>query len=1286
MSAVLALGMAFVTVVTFAQPGDRSPFLGGEPAVSNPNFDIRTYKEDPAWEDKADAVDYLAKVRAPAARAGELAVARVTGVALLEAAYRGIRVEANPATRGTELVSAMPGTPLLSAASGDRVATLRGFLAAHADAFGVSQAQVEALELTADYMNPSGNMGYAEFEQQFNGIPVFQGLVRGGFTAKGELVRTTGVLAAGIDASVLPTSPVLGAAQAVSLAAQTVGLALPEGALVEVPSAIDGHVQFGQTAMAGEPSAWLVYFPLEAGVARLAWATQLLGNPEGFLTVLDAETGTMLFRKSLTNYQTQSATYNIYTSDSPAPSSPTPALPGANFQAPYVARTNATLIGNEAPNTFNNLGWMTDGTNLTNGNNVEAGLDRDGVDGVDPATIAVGSPNRVFTATYTPGTTEPLTAEHQRGSVINMFYWTNRFHDLTYLLGFNEASRNFQNDNFGRGGVAGDRIRAEGQDSSGTNNANMLTPADGGRGRMQMFIWTGPTPDKDGTIDQDIVIHELTHGLSNRLHNNASGLSGTMSGGMGEGWSDFYARALLADASENVNGIYTIGGWATHLAAAGFTDNYYYGIRRFPYAVRTTTGGPSNRPHNPLTFADIDPAQINLTDGAFARGPFGSATAFAVHNIGEVWAMALFEVRARFITRLGFATGNQRFLQFVTDGMKLDPVSPTLLQGRDAILAAAVAGGNVAADIDDIWTGFATRGMGVTASVVNAATGTVVENFLRPGDPVPTFTINDVSLAEGNAGVTNFIFTVTRANPGPGESRVSWATANGTATSSETAVTAAGAITINDNSSATPYPAAAAVAGVTGTITSLGVRINGLSHTFPGDIDMMLRGPGGQTVMLMSDAGGTNDLVGATLTFRDGAAPLTTGVITSGETYAPTDLTPGESLPAPAPAAPYGANLAVFNGTNPNGTWQLFVADDAAADTGSISGGFTLLIGTSAAGDYQPGSGQLVFGPGVSTQTITVAVNGDTVVEPNETFFVNLSSPVGAVIGDAQGIGTIINDDGVVTTVQPPTNARIDNISGTTVTVRWDAPVLGPSPTGYVLEGGVSPGEVLASLPTGSNGPVFTFAAPVGSFHLRIHALDGATRSGASNEVPLHVVVPVAPSAPTSLTGMAVGDAVALAWKNTFGGGAPTGMVVDVTGTLAVSLPLGPTEGFSFVGVPGGTYTFTMRATNGGGSSPPSNPVTLSFPAACSGTPQAPTNVVAYRLGNTAFVLWDPPASGAAATSYVLNVSGAFNGSFGTPGRALSGVVGPGTYNLSVVGTNACGTGVAAPTVVLVVP
>jgi hypothetical protein len=251
--------------------------------------------------------------------------------------------------------------------------------------------------------------------------------------------------------------------------------------------------------MAGDAKAWLLYFPLAPGVARLAWATELWGDPDAFLTLVDAEDGTLLFRKNLTEYQTQSATYTVYLDDSPAPMSPSTTLPGAGTQAPFISRSTVTLIGNEAPNTFNNLGWITDGANggngWTDGNNVQAGIDRDGINGVD---APIPGTSRVFSFTYNPQVDEPLTAPYQAGEVTDAFYWTNVYHDRLYLLGFTEAARNFQNDNFGRGGIAADRISAEEQDSSGTNNANFSTPADGGRGRMQMYIFPGPTPDHVG--------------------------------------------------------------------------------------------------------------------------------------------------------------------------------------------------------------------------------------------------------------------------------------------------------------------------------------------------------------------------------------------------------------------------------------------------------------------------------------------------------------------------------------------------------------------------------------------------------------------------------------------------------------------------------------------------------------------------------------------------------------------------------------------------------------------
>ncbi|MEZ5418183.1 MAG: M36 family metallopeptidase [Vicinamibacterales bacterium] len=1364
----------------------QAPAPGLASPDAYPNFDIR-YPE-PGAEKDAGAAAYL-DAFAPAPAADRLASQR-DAAAALRSATPGALVESD-ALGGVQVVSAMPGTAFLSESAGSNETTLRAFLDRHAAAYGLDGGQGGQLVVVADYVNPGGNLAWVELEQRLNGIPVFQGHVRGAFTPKGELARTNGLLATGLGAAPA-AAPALSAADAITLAAARVGLTAEAAALVQKPNE-GATLVFERGSMADEPRAWLVYFPLAPGVVRLAWATEVFGDPLAFLTVVDAQTGTMLFRKNLTAFQTQAATYHVYTGDSPAPSSPTPALPGMNYQAPIVSRTAVTRIGNEAPYTFNNLGWITDNTNgvngWTDGNNVEAGIDRNGTDGVD---APVAGTNRVFNFAYNPAPgnpapgDDPLTAAFQAGDVTNMFYWVNRYHDETYLYGFNEVSRNFQNDNFGRGGTGGDRVRAEGQDSSGTNNANFSTPADGGRGRMQMYIWTGPTPDRSGDLDREVVVHELTHGLSNRLHANATGLGSNMSGGLGEGWSDFFAKALFATAAEPVNGVYAMGGYATDEISPGY-ENYYYGIRRFPMTIMSSVGS-NGRPHNPLTFADIDQTQADLTDGAYPAGTVGSTIRDQVHEAGQIWANMLWEVRARFITRLGFTEGNRRILQFVTDGMKMDPVNPTFLSARDAILAAAAAGGGTAADTADIWDGFARRGLGVTATItVNGSGGStrVVESFLRPGDPVPTFTVNDVTASEGNAGTTTFAFTVSLANPSAGTATVAYATAAGTATpTSGSPVGTSGALTLpagapgTTSGAASPYPATINVAGVSGTITRLSVRLNGLTHTFPSDLDMLLVGPGGQRAMFMSDVGGGGDVSNLTLTFDDGAPAPSSSQLVAG-TFAPTDASPGDAMNAPAPAGPYGSALSTFNGTSPNGTWSLYVMDDAGSDTGSLTS-FTLIMATTtSSGDFTPTSGVLSFPPGTTSLPVNVSVIGDAVPEPSESFLVNLSSPTGAVIGDGQGTGLILNDDGTiptatndaynatvntplvvaapgvlgndnanglgalsavlvtppshggvtlagnggftytptggytggdsftyrataaggassgvatvsltvsaVTTVQPPINVYVSSVVGNRATIRWTPPLAGPAPTGYVFEGGLAPGQVLASLPLG-NVPVFTLDVPTGSFFIRVRSVAGATTSGVSNEVPLHVNVPVPPSAPAPLLGLANGSTLSLSWRNTFGGGAGTSNVLDVSGAVVASLPLGLTESFAFAGVPPGTYTFRVRQVNAAGTSAASSPVTLTFPGGCAGAPQVPTQFLAYRVGSTLYLLWEPPAAGPAISSYVLNVTGAVTVSVPLGGTSLSTPVPPGTYNFTLRAANACGVGPATAVKTVAIP
>lgn len=172
----------------------------------------------------------------------------------------------------------------------------------------------------------------------------------------------------------------------------------------------------------------------------------------------------------------------------------------------------------------------------TQGNKTIAGLDLSAPDGVDAIVPTSGALAFNYVSNPPPGISAPgedvNTAASRNAAVVNLFYWNNRFHDSTYEMGFTEQAFNFQNDNYGRGGAGGDRVSAQAQDYAGTNNANFLKLPDGTPGRMRMYIWNGSTPDRDGSFDAEIIIHEYTHGLSNRLHGNATGLSTQMAGGM----------------------------------------------------------------------------------------------------------------------------------------------------------------------------------------------------------------------------------------------------------------------------------------------------------------------------------------------------------------------------------------------------------------------------------------------------------------------------------------------------------------------------------------------------------------------------------------------------------------------------------------------------------------------------------------------------------------------------------------------------------------------------------
>lgn len=261
---------------------------------------------------------------------------------------------------------------------------------------------------------------------------------------------------------------------------------------------------------------------------------------------------------------------------------------------------------------------------------------------------------------------------------------------------------------------------------------------------------------------------------------------------------------------------------------------------------------------------------------------------------------------------------------------------------------------------------------------------------------------------------------------------------------------------------------------------------------------------------------------------------------------------------------------------------------------------------------------------------------------------------------------------------QPPTDLHVEAIRGHRVTLSWNPPRLGPAPTGYTVEGGSAPGEAGAAILVGEV-PGVTFEAPRGRFHVRVRTRSGALLSAASIEIQVLVDVPASPSTPDSFLALVNGNSLALSWRSTYvpsekgGGGEPTGFVLDVAGPARMSMALGMTDKASFEDVPPGSYTLSLRAVNGAGSSAATVPVEVTLPGSCSGAPLAPANVAAYRVKNTIHVAWDPPAAGPAPTGYIVTVGGSLAGRFETTAREMSGAVAAGVYTVSLSSINPCG-------------
>jgi chitinase len=388
------------------------------------------------------------------------------------------------------------------------------------------------------------------------------------------------------------------------------------------------------------------------------------------------------------------------------------------------------------------------------------------------------------------------------------------------------------------------------------------------------------------------------------------------------------------------------------------------------------------------------------------------------------------------------------------------------------------------------------------------ATGTIVN------DDAPAVTIADVSVPEGNAGTKAAAFTVTLSAASVQPVTVSFATANGTATAGSDYVAASGTVTfapgttsqtivvtVNGDTAAEAdeafvvnlsAPANAVIADdqATGTITnddlpmlSVGnaTVVEGNAGTKSAIFTVTLAPPAGQAVTVAyttangtATAGSDYSATTGTLTFAAGASSQTVAVTINGDAIVEADETFTINLSNPTNAALSDAQgvgtitnddlptLTIGNATLTEGNSGTNAATFAVTLSGPSSQVVTVAYATanvtaSAGSDYAAASGTLTFAAGVTSQTVTVTVNGDTTAEADETFAVNLTGPTNATIADSQGVGTLTNDDLPALTIADV--SVVEGNTGTrtaTFTVTLNTPSAQAVSVGYATNDGTA--------------------------------------------------------------------------------------------------------------------------------------------------------------------------------------------------------------------------------------
>jgi extracellular elastinolytic metalloproteinase len=557
------------------------------------------------------------------------------------------------------------------------------FVRGNLDLLGLTAADLEGYEVTDRVYSRVSDSTHLYLRQVHRGIPVYNGQLQVNVGRGGRLLSVNNAFVPELAAIAGPVRPELSAGEAVAAALAHLGLT-PKAApaALSAPAGPRQSTPLDPRGISTEPiRAELAWLPVRQGEVRLVWSFQLytLDRQHAYDLTVDAASGQVWTRSDWV----AADSYQVY----PQP------VESPNHTAPLPPADARVVVNNPADPVASPFAWHDTngfpGPEFTThrGNNVHAYDDLD-ANGLPPALEPnCGAAINCLFGINLAG--DPLT--YTAAAVTNLFYWNNILHDVQYRYGFDEAAGNFQVNNYGHPGLGNDDVRAEAQDGGGINNANFLTPPDGSRPRMQMFLWNRTVPRRDGDLENTIIAHEYGHGISNRLvggPGNVSCLNNLQQ--PGEGLSDWWGLAYTATAAQTGATVRGIG----------------------TYVLGQPTNGPGIRP------------QPYSTNPAVNTWTYASVAGMSIpHGVGAVWAQGAWEVYWALVNRYGFSAnlanatggaGNQRAMLYVNEGLKNTICRPAFTDVRDGMIQAAVNlhGGE---DVCHLWRAFAAFGLGNNA-------------------------------------------------------------------------------------------------------------------------------------------------------------------------------------------------------------------------------------------------------------------------------------------------------------------------------------------------------------------------------------------------------------------------------------------------------------------------------------------------------------------------------------------------------------------------------------------